>query len=298
MSARRKPRSWLLRRFLAHPRGRLALGLLIVLVGLLLIGPLVYTADPYKMNFGQKLLAPSVAHPAGTDQFGRDVLSRIIEGGRMSVAIGGAALAWSFAFGLAIGVASAMAGAWLDALLMRLIDILLAIPHIVICLTLIAVLGVGPGSLMIAVACSFFAILARLARTLTQEATVRADVLAAEMAGLPRWRIAAGHILPGVASEVLVLTVLSFAEVLGIVAGLSFVGLGVQPPTPEWGSMLNEARPFFRPAPWLIYAPLLGVLVCTFAATLTAIVLRDAYDPNWRMPSRNRPAARTAGLQP
>jgi ABC-type dipeptide/oligopeptide/nickel transport system permease subunit len=293
MTPRFLAQSWLLRRFLAHPRGRVGLVLLAILVAALLLGPLLHPGDAYKMSFGQKLLAPSFAHLGGTDQFGRDVLVRVLEGGRLSVSIGGMALVWSFALGLVVGVASAMIGGRMDAILMRFVDILLAIPHLVICLTLIAVLGVGVSSLMIAIACSFFAILARLARVLTQEALVRPDIVAARMAGVPRWRVALGHVLPGVVTEVLVLTVLSFAEVLGIVAGLSFVGLGVQPPVPEWGSMLNEARPFFGPAPWLIYGPLLGILGCTFTAILIATALSDASDPNWRpMRARQQMAGR------
>jgi ABC-type dipeptide/oligopeptide/nickel transport system permease subunit len=232
-----------------------------------------------KFHYAHKLEAPSSAFPAGTDHLGRDYLARLLIGGRTSLVAGFLAIGAALIIGLTVGVTAGILGGAIEAAIMRLVDVVLAVPALIIALALIAALGIGPVTLVVAVAGAFWAVLARLARSLVMTARMRPDLIAAEMAGIPRWRAVLVHVVPGVAIEMAVVSTFNLAEVLGYIAGLSYLGLGVQPPDPEWGSMLNEAQPYFHVAPWLMYAPIFMIVLAVVAATLLASALRDAADP-------------------
>jgi ABC-type dipeptide/oligopeptide/nickel transport system permease subunit len=244
--------------------------------------PLVAGADANLIDYTAKLKPPSTSHIFGTDHFGRDFFWRFIYGGRLSIGIALATLTLSVGFGIIVGVTSAMLGGAADAFIMRAVDILLAIPGLVLVLMLVGVLGIGTKALILAIAVSIWPLLARLSRAAAMTTLVRHDVVVARMAGVPRFRIMTGHILPVIVSEIAAITAFYYAEVLGFVAGLSFVGLGIQPPTAEWGSMLNEARPYFSTAPWLIYFPVLGIFAVTVATLLIAFALRESIAPVYR----------------
>jgi peptide/nickel transport system permease protein len=177
---------------------------------------------------------------------------------------------------------------------MRTVDLLLSMPSLVVVLTLVGVLGIGTLALVAAVAASVWPTFARMAHGLSRQALVRPDVLTARMMGITGIPLVTGHVLPGVFGEVLGLAAFYYAEVLGIVAGLSFVGLGIQPPSPEWGSMLSESQPYFSVAPWLVYMPVLGIVLLTIVTVTVASAIRSAISPIYKAPSDANPIQHAA----
>lgn len=252
---------------------------IVVGIGLLIfvsVYPFVSPFAPDEQIVGAKLLAPSFSHPFGTDQFGRDQLTRIADGGRRS--LGAAILALSLIlFGsIAAGTFFGMVGGWLDALAMRVIDVFLALPLLVLALALIGVFGSGFENLLLAVVVSSMAFYTRLARSYARLARDRKDVIVARLSGIGWAKIVAGHVFPQIFAQMLIVATLDLGGIIVTLASLSFLGLGVQPPAAEWGAMLAEARSFFTFAPWLLLAPTLAIFVSVTAANLIGNALRDA----------------------
>lgn len=254
--------------------GRLGvlLGLMVVLV---LAAGWLSPFDPNAVAIQEKFVGPSLAHPLGTDAFGRDQLARLAAGGRSSLSAAALVLVISMMLALVVGVASGMIGGWVDAVLMRINDLLLSIPSIVLAMAVIGVLGPGFLQLVGALAVAYVATFTRMARAFTVTCRRRDDVTAARLSGIPWWRTVIGHIVPGVASQLWVVSTLTLGDIVISIAGLSFLGLGIQPPAAEWGAMLAESQSAFLVAPWLLIAPAAAILLTAASVNLIADALRE-----------------------
>jgi peptide/nickel transport system permease protein len=263
-------------------RSRLALiGLAIVgltvLVGL--VAPLFVTADPVAMDFTALLKGPSRAHPLGTDQFGRDVLARLVWGARLSVGIGAVAVALALVVGVPIGALSGYAGGAIDNVLMRCMDALLAFPALLLALGLVAIMGPGSTSTTLAIGIVYTPGVARLTRGVVLAERSQEYVQAAHALGQrDRW-VLMRHIMPNCVSALLVQASVNFANAMVIEAGLSFLGIGTPPPTPSWGLMLNEARAYMSSAAHVAIAPGVAISLAVLGWNLLGDGLRDALDP-------------------
>jgi ABC-type dipeptide/oligopeptide/nickel transport system permease subunit len=240
------------------------------------IGPLFLRFAPEQTNPAQKLQPPSASHWLGTDQFGRDQLARLLDGGRRSLGAALLVLLGVLFISLVIGIVTGMIGGFVDTITQRLLDVLLAIPSLILALAIVGVLGVSFRNLVLALLVSSWAYYARLARSCVRLAKTRLDVIADRMAGVSWARIIIGHIVPGVALQLLIVATLDLSSVIIGIAGLSFLGLGVQPPDAEWGAMLAEARLYFTVAPWLLLAPATAIFLSVVAANLLGNALREA----------------------
>lgn len=269
-----------LRDALRSPSGRAGAALL-ALIGLLAaLGPLVLP-DPAAMPdpLGG-LAAPGAGHPLGTDQLGRDVLARTVAGARVSLVIGVFAVAVAMTLGTLVGLVAGYAGGAVDAALMRIVDAALAIPRLFILLLLVLVWDRIPLPVLVLVigATGWFGT-SRLVRAEVLRLRREPFVAAAVTLGASPWRIITRHLLPNVAGPVIVAATLGLGDVILLEAGLSFLGLGIQPPTPSWGGMILEARPVLAIAPWTALAPGLAILVTVLAANLVGEALQSAIDP-------------------
>jgi ABC-type dipeptide/oligopeptide/nickel transport system permease subunit len=268
---------WL--RLWRHGEARLGLLAALMLLLLALGGSWITPYDPNLPNYGEALQAPSSTHLLGTDQTGRDVLSRLLDGARRSLGAAVLVLGSMFAIGLLAGITAGMAGGVVDMLLMRLVDILMTLPGMVLALAIVSLLGPGFHNLLLAMIIADWAYYARLARSYVLTSAQRPDVIAARLAGIGWLRIMWQHILPGVATQMAVIATLGLGGMIGALSGFSFLGLGVQPPLAEWGAMLSEARFYFPIAPWLLLAPASLIFSTVLAANLIGNALRDVLDP-------------------
>lgn len=235
-----------------------------------IFGAAVWRVPPERMNLAAKLAPPSLHHPLGTDQFGRDQLARILDGGRRSLGAAVIVLAGVLLVSLTVGVAAGMAGGLFEQFVLRLLDVLLALPALVLALAVVGVLGAGYGNLLLALVASLWAYYARLARSYVRLARQRPDVITARLADIGWWRVTTGHIVPGVSAQLVIVATLDLGGLIIWIAGLSFLGLGVQPPDAEWGAMLAESRLYFTVAPWLLVAPAAAIFLTVVSANLIA----------------------------
>ncbi|MGW0664817.1 ABC transporter permease [Streptodolium elevatio] len=261
---------------MASTLGRTGLGLAGLALLFAVLGPVVATYQPDAIDLGAKLRPPDGEHWLGTDQFGRDQFARLVAGTRRSLLAAFTVLAGSCTVSLVVGVAAGLARGFADAVLMRVVDIVLAIPSLVLALAVVGVLGPGFGNLLLALVISSWAANARIVRAFTLAVRDRPYIAAARLGGAGPARIAVGHVLPAVVPRLLVVATLQLGGSIVSLAGLSFLGLGAQPPTAELGAMLGDARAFVTVAPWLLAAPTTVVLVVTAAATLVGDAVRDA----------------------
>ncbi|MEJ7578395.1 MAG: ABC transporter permease subunit [Pyrinomonadaceae bacterium] len=267
-------------RLLAQRSARAGIFIALLLFIVTFLIPFVWPYQPERMNVAEKLSSPSLAHPLGTDQYGRDQLARIMDGGRRSLGAALVVLSGVLVISLCVGVTVGVIGGVVDAVAMRLVDILLALPPLVLALAVVGVLGVGFKNLLLALVASSWAYYARLARSLVRLARKRQDVIADRLAGVGWTRITVGHIVPGVLAQLAIVATLDLGGIIIGVAGLSFLGLGVQPPDAEWGAMLSESRLFFTVAPWLLFAPAAAIFFSVVSANLIGNALRNAADYN------------------
>ncbi|WP_238717358.1 nickel transporter permease [Natronorubrum halophilum] len=245
-----------------------------------IVGPLVTPYDPTAQSLGARLQEPSLAHPLGTDALGRDVATRLVYGARISLALALVATLVRLVIGTAIGVVAATGGTLTDTALMRLVDVQLAFPGLVLALVVAGVLGPSLTNVVIALSVVGWATYARLVRGSVLAIKDRPFVQVARLYGTPRRRIVRRHLLPNVASPVIVLATLNLGTVVLAAAGLSFLGLGAQPPTAEWGTMIANGRIYLRSAPWLITAPGVAIAGTVIGFNLLGDGLRDALDPD------------------
>jgi peptide/nickel transport system permease protein len=268
-------------------RNRPAVVGLLVLVALAAgaaLAPWITRYDPSAQVWERALGAPSVAHWLGTDEFGRDVLTRIVYGGRISLAVGFLAVAIAAGVGVPLGLVSGYAGGRLDVAIMRVMDVLLAFPAILLALAIVGALGPGVRNAIIAVGVVAIPAFARVVRGATLVVRAQEYVDAARALGAGTARIAARHVLPNAAAPVIVQATLGVGTAILASAGLSFLGLGAQPPTPDWGGMLASGREFMLQAWWIATFPGLAIMATVLGFNLVGDALRDALDPRLRPP--------------
>jgi ABC-type dipeptide/oligopeptide/nickel transport system permease subunit len=261
----------------------LAGALLLALIALACVAaPLLAPSDPVRVNLPAQLQGPNWAHPFGTDNFGRDILARVLHGGRVSLAVAAVATLISLAISLVLGGVAGYFGGRIDDLVMRLVDLTLAFPRLVLAITIAGLLGAGLGSVVIAIVAVSWAWYARVVRGLVLQAREEPYVLAAHAVGASAPRILVRHLLPAIVGQVAVLTSLDFGRIILAISALSFLGLGIRPPSAEWGAMLNESRLFFAANPELMLFPGLAIFLTVLSANLLGDALRDALDPRHR----------------
>lgn len=263
-------------------RHRLALGagvVLALLVFTALLAPVLAPHDPYHQDLYRRLEPPSWAHPLGTDDFGRDILSRVIYGARISLRIGLLAIGLALTAGTGLGLLAGGRGGLADAVIMRLMDILLAFPSILLAIAVVAVVGPGIDNVMLAVSVVMIPQYARLVRASVLSIREQAYVEAARALGASETRVLLFALLPNCVAPLIVQSTLSLGTAILEAAGLSFLGLGAQPPAPEWGAMLSGGRELLLQAPWVMTFPGLAIFVVVLALNLFGDGLRDALDP-------------------
>jgi peptide/nickel transport system permease protein len=271
-------RSRVLRRFFRDPGTILGSALAIVLIVLALITPWI-TGNPLMQDTKQRLQAPSPTHWLGTDQLGRDVMSRVLYGSRISLRVGLVVTAISFIVGAIIGLLAGLLGGLWDDILMRTTDIFLAFPSLILAMAISAALGPNLTNVMIAVAAVSWPGYARLLRAQVLAVKNLEFVDAARSLGASTPRIAWKHLLPNTLAPLLVQASFDIGSAILVAAGLSFIGFGAQPPTPEWGAMVSDTRNFINEAPWASSAPAIAILLTVLAFNLLGDGLRDILDP-------------------
>lgn len=266
-------------RVLRNKSAMLGLSILLLLILVALFAPVIAPYDPVLIDPSQALQSPSRAHLFGTDQFGRDVFSRVVAGTPLSLSVGLISVGIAIVVGVVVGLLSGYYGGWVDSTLMRIIDIMLAFPGILLALTIISMLGPSLTNLMIAVGISSIPTYARLTRGSVLSAREEVYVSAARAIGVADRRILARHILPNVVAPIIVTATLGVGAAILWAAALSFLGLGSQPPTPEWGRMLSEGRQYLRDHWWISTFPGLAIMVTVLSMNILGDGLRDVLDP-------------------
>ena len=268
-----------LRRLLRRPSAAIGLAVIVAFIGIAIFAPWVSPYDPVATDFAAVRKAPSAAHWLGTDEIGRDVLSRVVFGSRASLLAGVVSVLISLAIGVPTGLLAGYAGGVIDMLISRMTDALLACPFLILAIALAAFLGPSLENAMIAIGISATPAFIRLARGTTLAVKAEEYVLAARAIGNPPWRIALRHVLPNIVPPLLVQATLAIAAAVIAEASLSFLGLGQQPPEPSWGSMLNTAKNYIDNAPWMALWPGLSIFLLVLSFNLVGDGLRDALDP-------------------
>ncbi len=271
------------RRLQQNVGAMLGLGVLAVLIVAALFAPWLAPADPLAVATTAQLLPPGPGHWAGTDLFGRDILSRLLYGGRVSLAVGVLAVLIAALPGTVLGLLAGYYGRWVDGAIMRLMDMLLAFPSMLLALAIVATLGPGLLNVMVAVGIAGIPNYTRLVRGSVLAVRKRWYIRAARAVGCRDSRIILRHVLPNVFAPIVVLATLDVAWAILNASSLSFLGLGAQPPTPEWGAMLSEGRGYLRQAPWITAAPGLLIMLTVLSINLLGDGLRDALDPRLRI---------------
>jgi peptide/nickel transport system permease protein len=254
-------------------------GILFLLLFVALCAPVLAPHDPMEQNLYARLEPPSLEHPLGTDDFGRDILSRMIYGSRISLRIGGASITAALLVGTLLGLWAGYWGGWADTLIMRCMDLLLAFPSILLAIAIVAVAGPGIDNAIMAVSVVLIPQFARLVRSSVLTVRETAYVEAARALGAGQMRILFVGILPNCMAPIIVQTTLGLGTAILDAAGLSFLGLGAQPPMPEWGAMLAGGRELLFEAPWVMTFPGLALFIVVLAINLFGDGLRDALDP-------------------
>lgn len=265
---------------LLRNRFAVAGGVVIILLVLAAVAaPVVAPYDPVAQDYDHLLEGPSLAHPFGTDNFGRDILSRVIYGGRISLTVGFLGTLLGVAGGVIVGILAGYYGRWVDSVLMRLLDIQLAFPGLLLAIAIIAVLGVGNENVVIAIGIFSIPVFARVLRGSILSLKQADFVMAARAVGAGDRRLMFAHLLPNAIQPILVIATLRLGTAILTAASLSFLGLGIRPPSPEWGAMLSDGRQFLQNAPHVAIFPGLAILLTVLALNLLGDGLRDALDP-------------------
>lgn len=256
-----------------------------IIIGFLLLGLFAPLLTPYGFQdqvLTDRLQAPSVAHWLGTDDVGRDIFTRIAYGARISLQVGFFAVTGALIFGTLLGIIAGYFGRWIDMLISRIFDILLAFPSILLAIAIVAILGASLQNALIAIAIINIPIFGRLVRSRVISLREEEFVLAARAQGMKNGRIIFQHILPNSLAPIIVQTTLGFGTAILEAAALGFLGLGAQPPSPEWGKMLADSRDFIQLAPWTLIAPGVSIMLVVLGFNLIGDGLRDALDPRMK----------------
>ncbi|MER9001920.1 ABC transporter permease [Mesorhizobium australicum] len=271
-----------LQQFRKNRLGMLGAVLVILIAAIAIFAPLISTHDPTRIMVGPRLAAPSLDFLLGTDQLGRDTFSRTIMGGRIPLLVAFASLGSSLAVGLLLGLIAGFGPRWLDNLLLLFFDTIRSFPSIIFALAMIALLGPSLASVILVIAITSMPIYARVVRTQT-EALRSSEYIAAERSmGAGTTRILAVHVLPNVLGPLLILVSMDVPAVIAVEAGLSFLGMGVRPPTPDWGAILNDGYSYINQTPWLVIASGIPIVLATLGFTFLGEALRDIFDPKLR----------------
>lgn len=270
------------RRWLRNRNLLLGGGIIGILILVALFAPLLTPFSPQGQDYTSILLAPSLQHPFGTDNFGRDVLTRVIYGTRIDLRVGLTAVIAPFVIGVALGCLAGYFGGWLDTVIMRCVDVVQAFPFIVLIVAIVSVLGPGLNNMYVAVALTAWIVYARLIRGEILVVKNKEYVQASRALGMTDARIIIRHVLPNVISPAIVYAMADIALYIGLAAALSFLGLGAKPPTPEWGVMITEGQPFITTAWWMSALPGLALVVTGIGLSLIGDGLADALRPGAR----------------
>lgn len=268
--------------FLRNPLGMFGLLLVILFFASAIFAPFFATHDPFIMDIPNRLSGPTVAHWAGTDQLGRDTYTRVLYGGRVALEIAAIGVSVSLVVGLTLGMVAGYGPSWLDNLLLLLFDAIRSFPTVVLALAAVALLGPSLKLILVIVIVTSIPGYARLARTSTLSLKRTEFIIAEQSLGASTARILSRHIMPNVIGPLLILAAMDVPVVVTIEAGLSFLGLGVQPPTASWGTILNEGYLVIRDTPWMVIAGGIPLVLTTLGFTFLGEALRDVFDPKLR----------------
>lgn len=275
----RRFRGQLPRQMLERPLTMVGAVIVTLFVATAVVGIFVTPRPPDTLNYSAVLAPPSSAFPFGTDDLGRDILSRLIAGAHISLTVGVVAIGIAMLCGAVLGLLAGYVGGWVDQLIMRLMDIMLAFPDILLAIVIIAILGPGLVNVIIAVGIGAVPVYTRTVRAAVLGVREQEFVEAARALGVPPWRIMRVHILRNIMAPIIVLATLGVGLAILIAAGLSFIGLGAQPPTPEWGDMLNEAQNYLQQAWWMAVFPGTAITLTVIGLNLLGDGLREILDP-------------------
>jgi peptide/nickel transport system permease protein len=271
-----------LRRILRDPLGALGTALVLLFVLSAVLAPWIVPYEPNALDVPARLQGPSVAHLLGTDNLGRDVLSRVLYGGQIALAVALTAVGLSLVGGILLGLVAGYGPGWLDNILLLLFDSVRAFPVVMFALAVITVVGPSLQTVILVVVVTSVPQYARIIRTQTLSLRHTEFILAERSLGAGAPRVLLVHILPNVIGPLLILASMEIPVVITIEAGLSFLGLGVRPPTPSWGNILNDGYAFIRNTPWLVIAGGIPVMLTTLGFTFLGETLRDVFDPRLR----------------
>ena len=268
--------------FLRNPMGVLGLTLVLLIIISAVFAPLFATHNPFTMDIANRLAGPSFDNFLGTDQLGRDTYTRVLYGGRVALQVAAIGVSISLVVGLTLGMIAGYGPLWLDNMLLLLFDAIRSFPTIVLALAAVALLGPSLSLVMTIVIITSIPGYARLARTSTLSLKNTEFILAEQSLGASMKRVLAIHIMPNVVGPLLILAAMDVPVVVTIEAGLSFLGLGVQPPTASWGTILNEGYLIIRTTPWIVIAGGIPLILTTLGFTFLGESLRDVFDPRLR----------------
>ena len=273
----RRWRTWQALR--ANPLAMLGLTVIVIFVLLALLAPLLAPYDPAAQDLANRLARPSAGHWFGTDELGRDILSRILYGGRVTLGMVVTVVILVAPIGLAVGCIAGYFGGWVDAVLMRVTDVFLAFPRLILALAFVAALGQGVQSAIIAIALTAWPPYARIARAETLTVRNSDFIAACRLTGASKWRIVARHIAPICVPSLIVRVTLDMSSIIITAASLGFLGMGAQPPSPEWGAMIATAKQYMLQQWWVAVAPCMAILLASLAFNFLGDGLRDVLDP-------------------
>ncbi len=281
-SHRQRPWMRSLEVLVRHPLAQIGFTGFMLVTLITILAPVIAPYDPVAMDFGQILTSPSSTHPFGTDDLGRDVLSRVLYGGRESMRAGYFAILIGLSGGVVIGLITGYFGGLIDDIVQRIIEIFWAFPTILLVFSVIAAFGPNLGTVIVVIGLASIPGYSRLFRGSVIQAKNFEYVTAAKIVGSRAGRIMFKHILPNIISPILIYGTLDLAGAIMMTAGLSYLGMGAQPPSPEWGAMLNYGREYLRIAPWMSFYPGLAIFLTMLSVNLFGNGLRDALDPRTR----------------
>lgn len=270
------------RRFKKHKSGMIGLGIVIVMVFIAIFAPLIAPYPYDEQNFAERLQPPSLAHPFGTDTLGRDVLSRVIYGSRISIFIGFVITMITAVIGIVLGLIAGYYGGIVDAVISKIVEIFWAFPTIVLALAIVAAVGPGLRNVILVLGILMWVSFTKVVRSETLSIRERMFIKAAKAIGESDFKIIMRHVLPNVFPSIIVLATLTIPDAILTSAALSFLGLGVQPPIPEWGAILADGRLYIKLAPWISLFPGIALFILVLGFNFMGDGLRDALDPLMR----------------
>ncbi|WP_128100118.1 nickel transporter permease [Paenibacillus sp. DCT19] len=282
-SARRRSLSQMIKKVGSNKRSMIGLWIVTLFILIAILAPWISPYDPLEQNMDKLLQSPSLSHPFGTDEYGRDILSRIFYGARISLMVGIVGVIISVFFGVALGTIAGYFGGKIESLIMRITDIFMAFPGFLLALAIVSVLGPGMMNLMIAIGIFSIPSFTWISRSAVLSIKNKEYIEASRSMGSKHSRIIFKHIIPNSIAPIIVLSTLRIATAILSASGLSFLGMGAQPPSPEWGTMLSTGREFLRTAPHISIVPGVAIMLVVLGFNMLGDGLRDALDPKMKL---------------